>query len=80
MCNTCLYIKRNIKLSKLTEDKIYDAFNDLASKGKTIKLGLIDKNSLHLTTKYICKECGNNWIFTCPDHSFKGELKRLKIV
>ena len=33
-----MYIKIN---SKLTEDKIYDAFNDLASKGKTIKLGLL---------------------------------------
>lgn len=77
MCDTCNYISFNIRLDKLTEDLIYDAFDDLVAKGKVIDKGLIDHNSPKRTTEFVCNECQSSWFFTCPDHAFKGKLVRV---
>ena len=76
MCRTCEYIRSNIRLDKLTEDLIYKSFDELVSEGKVSDLGLVDPKSPQRTTKYICNECNATWLFTCPDHAFKGELMR----
>ena len=76
MCISCDRVLQEIQIERMNETEIFAAFDRLVALGALQDLGLLNPNSPQLSNVYQCTNCGARWIFTAPDHAFRGELRK----